>query len=547
MDLSKLSNHFSLLDEVKYGILLMNSIGEVIYFNQEAEKIIGVSLEIKKHIREVIPQSELPRVIKTKRFEMDRLFQLSNSCMIRISRVPLLNKNQESIGALAIFEEDTTRKQDWVSKDNLYKAMEIIMQLCGQPISIVDECGSSVMKNPAYDHFMQKIQEDKERDSVNQISKDVHKKTLESRRMVEKEINTEIVKGKLFASPLMVEGKLTGSVQVIQNDTEKIKLHSELNRSRQLIRSLESFYLFDDFITNSPLMKLAIEQGKLAAKSDYLLFLRGAEGSGKDMLARAIHNEGNYKFNSFNKINCLKDMDKIQEFLHQQTENEDQKKWFGTIYLDDVTFLSKKNQQRLYDLILKEANETKRTFRIIVSSSCNIEQVMMRGEFFERLYYELMKTTIHIPSLNERKEDIPSLAYLFLHQLNREFGYQVEEIDDQALLFLKNYSFAGNIRELKALLQMAVIQVGKTVNIIQKNHLNIQVGWNKEETDFSPNEPQSETESDDQTLSNLVEKYEKVIIEKTLRKLDGNKTLAAKKLGLSVRNLYYKLEKYHLN
>ena len=142
--------------------------------------------------------------------------------------------------------------------------------------------------------------------------------------------------------------------------------------------------------------------------------------------------------------------------------------------------------------------------------------------------------------MRSRKEDIPQLCIRFIEKINQEYGKNVEGLTEKALALLTDYHWPGNVRELENVLSRAVIFMKNHDKLIdEKRIVGISTGDAfSEKTSVSLNDPNV-------SLAQRVEEFEKKVIEETLEKHDGNKTMTAKVLGLSVRNLYYKLEKYN--
>ena len=166
---------------------------------------------------------------------------------------------------------------------------------------------------------------------------------------------------------------------------------------------------------------------------------------------------------------------------------------------------------------------------------------MANGRFREDLYYRLNRIPIHIPPLRDRIEDIPDLCQRLIQKINDDYGKNVEGITKEAIDILKRYDWPGNVRELENILGRAIIFMDHNDNFIDTHHLpNLtakKVTTSKDENLIN----------NDKDLETLLADFEKRIIEQTLREQNGNKTKTAKILGISIRNLYYKLEKYNLN
>lgn len=528
------STSYTLFDELKEGIILVDNHGVICYFNQSAERMVQKQyhLQIDQHILSIIPNSGMMRVLHTKRKEEQKMFAISDTDYLLISRYPLKDKENQIIGAVAVLQE-ASQKREWLDDDNIQMLLTLILQKSAEAYVIVDEQGLVIMQNPSYDGLISVVDQE-QYESVIKNREEV----FQTRRDAEITLNTDTLCLSIKSTPIIVDGKLKGCLQIIENKTETVYLKKELQQTKAIIRGLEHNYQFDDFIYRSPFMKFAIEQAKLAAATKRVIFIRGEEGTGKFMLANAIHNWSENKFKLFKRIHPKRNQAQLNKFLSTNCT-----KYKGTIYLENVTYLSIDEQTLLLEKLREFGKgEKQASFRLIISSPIKLEKALIAGAFLEELYDELMKTNIYLPPLSERKEDIYPLSKYFLMELNQESDRWIQEIDLEAQKALESYSYTSNALELKAILQLAVVRVQEEETVLKLEHL-FHSGEKKEQ----PIELEDTTDDVDQPLSELVEKYEKVIIEKTLRKLEGNKTLTAKTLGLSVRNLYYKLDKYHLN
>lgn len=529
------STSYTLFDEIKEGIIIIDDRGVISYFNKSAQSLMQnqYPLQMDQHILSVIPNSGMMRVLHTKRIEEQKKFAISEADYLLISRYPLIGKDNNVIGAVAVLQEESQKRQ-WIDKDNLQMLLTLLLQKSAEAYLVVDEFGHIVMQNSSYKELAVLLDQQKN----HQLMRKNREEVIQTRRDAEITIQTDTLCLTVKSTPIMVDGKLKGCLQILHNETETAQLKKELQQTKAIIRGLEQSFQFDDFIYQSPSMNFAIEQAKLAAGSKQVIFIRGEEGTGKFMLANAIHNWSENKFHLFKRIYPQKNREQLRAFL--STMNSLSK---GTVYLENITCLSMAEQTSLLNRLKELAQEEKKlSFRLIVSSPIKLEKALMAGDFLEELYDELMKSNIYLPPLRERKEDIYLLAKHFLIELNKENGRWITEIDPEAQKALKNYGYTRNILELKAILQLSVIQAREEDSVLKVEHLALPQVIKKQQAEF-----QEDANIENQPLSDLVEKYEKVIIEQTLRNLDGNKTLTAKTLGLSVRNLYYKLDKYHLN
>lgn len=183
--------------------------------------------------------------------------------------------------------------------------------------------------------------------------------------------------------------------------------------------------------------------------------------------------------------------------------------------------------------------------RIIAATNVNLEKGIAGGTFREDLYYRINRMPIHIPPLRNRKQDIPQLCSRLIQKINQEYGRNVDKASDETISALISYDWPGNVRELDNILGRAIIFMGYHETEIEVRHLpEMILKQHRGETNTSS--VPEEYGGNEASLAELVESFEASMIKKALEKHKGNKTAAAKSLGLSVRNLYYKLEKYNL-
>lgn len=362
-------------------------------------------------------------------------------------------------------------------------------------------------------------------------------------------------------APIIVDGMLKGSVGIIHDVSEIQRLTNELNRARQIIRTLEAKYSFDDIIGTSEEMMVAIEQAKLAAKTPVTILLRGESGTGKELFAHAIHNASDRKYNKFIRVNCAAISETLLEselFGYEEGAFSGAKRGGkrglfeeannGSIFLDEIGELSANTQAKLLRVLqereIVRVGGTKPipiNVRVIAATNVNLEKAIAEGTFREDLYYRLSRMPIHIPPLRARKQDIVALCRHLIHKLNQDYGRNVEGLTEEAIRYLLSYDWPGNVRELENVLGRAMIFMKFNEVLIDVHHIPpLQMPQNKalaEEPTFA---------SSIGPLDEMLEKYEAQLIEAALLEHQGNKTATAKALGISIRSLYYKLEKYDL-
>jgi PAS domain S-box-containing protein len=557
------------------GMVVIDVFGKVILFNKRAQEIMGVSKEqaIGKSVTEVIPNTRLPQILESKRTEANQKMVLSNDKKIITTRIPIIEENGTLIGAFAVFKDITevvNLAEEITDLKEIQTMLQAIIHSSDDAISVVDETGRGILINPAYSRITGLTHEQViGQPATTDISEgeSMHMQVLQTRRAV-RGVPMRVGPNKreviVNVAPIIVQGKLKGSVGVIHDMSEIISLDRELNRARQLIRKLEAKYTFEDIIGPSDEMMLAIEQAKLGAKTPATVLLRGESGTGKELFAHAIHNASDRKYNKFIRVNCAAISETLLEselFGYEEgafsgAMRGGKRGFFeeankGSIFLDEIGELSVNTQAKLLRVLQEKefirVGGTKPVIidvRVIAATNVNLEKGIAKGTFREDLYYRLNRMPIQIPPLRNRKEEIPLLCERLIQKINRDYGRNVEGITQAGLQQLMGYDWPGNVRELENILGRAIIFMNYFETFIDVQHLP-ELRNKKIDNDSSFTYHQ-DSFSFDQSLPAMLDEYEAKIIQQTLLRLKGNKTLTAKTLGLSVRNLYYKLEKYNL-
>ncbi|MCG7346554.1 sigma 54-interacting transcriptional regulator [Sporosarcina sp. ACRSL] len=554
---------FKSIDE---GMIGIDREGTIDFINESACMMLEVSDfdAIGKSIFEIIPDSKLVRVLKSGKPEVNDELTLPNGVKIVSSRYPLISADGKTFGAFAVFKDvsEVVKLAEEITDLKSIKTMlEAIIHSSDDAISVVDDKGNGIMVNPAYTRITG-LSEDEVIGKPATVDinegESIHMKVLQSKKPVRGvnmrigEDNRDVI---VNVAPIIVNEQVKGSVGVIHDITEMRSLMKELDLARQTIRKLESTCTFDDIHGSSSDIGLAIDQARIASRSDFPVMLRGEAGSGKELFANAIHSDSKRKLSKFIRLNCGA-MDPAA--LEKELFGEDDKTGSGsplrvgllkearkgTLFLDEITDLPLSVQSRLLDHLqysIEEVNaqHSSETARIIVATSKNLEKAIHEGTFNVDLYYMLNRLSIQIPPLRTRKTDIPEVALHLLKKLNQEFGMNVEGISEDAIVKLQQYEWPGNVRELENVLSRAMIFMKHGATVIEEEDIGRSLFTN--EVKMSKN-----ILPEISTLASVMDDYERTVLEKALRENDGNKSLTANRLGISLRSLYYKLEKYKL-
>ena len=325
-----------------------------------------------------------------------------------------------------------------------------------------------------------------------------------------------------------------------------------------LTQDAEKRYSFDQIIGESPVMNAVFTLMRKVIPTDTTVLIRGETGTGKELVARAIHTNGSRKTGLFVPQNCAALPDTLLEsalFGHKKgafTDAVSDKKGLfqladgGTIFLDEITDTSSAFQQRLLRVLqegeihpLGSDNSIKVDVRVISASQKDLGEEVKQGRFRADLFYRLNVFPVTLPALRERHGDIPPLVEHFLRVYSQRLGKKINGLSQEVLSSLMVYPFPGNVRELENIIERAVVLAmdGSTLTEGQIFLHSDQI------FNFDFVSPGGE----DKKLKNMVEALEKKAILQELRRWNGNISKAAKSLGLSRPGLYQKIDRYEIN
>lgn len=340
-------------------------------------------------------------------------------------------------------------------------------------------------------------------------------------------------------------------VFTIEKAIELKKLKEE---NRNLRRQIEGKYNYDGVIAKSEGMQKVINLVDRVANSKANVLLTGESGVGKDVIAYYTHKNSNRSNNSFIVVNCGAIPENLIEselFGHEKGSftgaDRTSKGKFeladnGTVFLDEIGELPLHAQVKFLRVLQEKQicrigseNSIGIDVRIIAATNKSLSEEVEKGNFREDLYYRLNVINIDIPPLRERKDDILVLTEYFLQMYANEYDKKTKYFDMEAVTYLLNYAWKGNVRELKNVIERSIL-LSNDEEFIKKKHLPQEItGLDKEYIE--------EAKENEKTL----EDYEKIIIENTLKRFRGNKTKTAEVLGIKRQTLYNKLKGYNLD
>ena len=318
---------------------------------------------------------------------------------------------------------------------------------------------------------------------------------------------------------------------------------------------------FGALIGESAAMKEVFEKISLVAENDSSVLITGESGTGKELVAREIHAKSLRKNKPFVRVSCGALAESLLEselFGHEKgafTGSVGSRRGrfeladSGTLFLDEIGDISQAVQVKLLRVLQESEFErvgSEKTIgvdvRILSATNKDLAEEVRQGNFREDLYYRLHVVPIHLPPLRERFGDIEVLSKHLVEKLCRKMNRSAVEIDPQTLKELSSYGWPGNVRELENVLERSLVlsreETLRDVSLGQITPLSVQ---DRQAVPQFVIPPDGSVD-----LNETVENIEKNFIEQALNRCNGNKTHAAKMLGLKTPTLYNKMEKYGL-
>lgn len=343
---------------------------------------------------------------------------------------------------------------------------------------------------------------------------------------------------------------------------------SETLNLRQEITSLQSLLKNDEltpeyFGKSSKIQRLVKTAQKLASSSDTTILIEGESGTGKEVFAKYIHQCSPRRNSNFIQINCAtipKELAESEFFGYEKgaftgaAQKTKMGKFEladkGTLLLDEIGELSLDLQVKLLRVLQERKfyrvsgeKEVNVDVRVLAATNKNLEDEVKAGRFREDLFYRLNVAKIDIPPLRERIDDIPALSYSFLEEFNTKFQKSILDIDPEAMDKLKSYHWKGNIRELRNVIERAILLI-EDEKTLKSHYLSFMSGiYNNQNESLSGDQYSLKIPQTGIKMDEVV----KDLILKTLKITSGNQVQAAKILGLSRSRLRYRMDQLSIN
>jgi PAS domain S-box-containing protein len=332
-------------------------------------------------------------------------------------------------------------------------------------------------------------------------------------------------------------GAIIGGVETFQ----------DLSQIEQLQKELEARYTFEDIVGRSPAMTSLFQILPQIADSESTVLIEGASGTGKELFARAIHNLSRRRKKRFVAINCAALPDTLLEselFGHKAGAFTDARKNKpgrfamadgGTIFLDEIGDISAAMQVRLLRVLqeryiepLGSLESVKVNVRVLAATNKDLARLVRAGKFREDLFYRVRVVYLKLPSLRQRREDIPLLVDRLVARFNRLQGKDIVGVSNAVMGRLMEHEFPGNVRELENIIEQAFVLCRG--GMIELHHLPPEL------------RPVAGHSAGEYSPPTTLDSMERLLIAEALRRHHGNRRRAARDLGIDTSTLYRKLK-----
>lgn len=329
-----------------------------------------------------------------------------------------------------------------------------------------------------------------------------------------------------------------------------------ISENKLLKEQLKEQFKFDFIVTKSPKMEKILSTTSRVAKSNSTVLVRGETGTGKELIARALHYSSNRQNKPLITVNCAALSENLLEselFGHEkgsftgassQRIGRFEQADGGTLFIDEIGDISLQTQVKLLRALqfgeferIGGTKTIKVDVRVVTATNRNLEELIETGEFRQDLYYRINVIAINLPALRERKEDIPILIKHFIDKYAKENGKAVTDISKEAHNQLMHYNYPGNIRELENIIESAIVMSREEVITI--NDFTSDLIISTEATALNPHNFINSYEE-------KLKAFETTMINDALVLKNGNQSQAANMLGMTERHFRSRMQKYNI-
>ncbi len=558
------------------GIIAINKDGRVIVFNDGASRITGFSDDeiISKQSDILFDQAIKENTIIYKCLNSGEIFsnitlriktRSSQKLEVNASISPLIQPSQGIIGIIIVFRDINEiislhraleQKNDEIIEEK--NKLEIIFNSLLEGTFTINTQWKITSFNKAAegitgflasealgkDYWEVFPSEDGKEDiQLKSFIADHHQNLLRETTIIRKDGTRVLVR--INSAPLL---------DTSNNKVGRVVTFEDISIMRNLSNHIEDRFHIKNIIGRSKPMLQVFSMMENVLDTDSTVLITGESGTGKEVIARAIHLNSLRKSEPFIAVNCTAFAETLLEselFGHEKgaftgairtKPGRFELAGNGTLFLDEIGDLPLSVQVKLLRVLenrqFERVGGTKTlqlNARIISATHRDLEKEIINGKFREDLFYRINVINIHLPSLHEREDDIPSLVNHFMSKFSEKFRKNIHYISPNALKVITNYDWPGNIRELENVIEHAFVVCNS--DAIKTEHLPLKLQDVLKKLNI--NETENENKSPFQQA-------EKELIESTLQKYNGNRSQTADELGINKTTLWRKMKKYNL-
>lgn len=558
----------TILQNIYVGVFETDKEGKIISYNKKAESVLEIKSQkiLGKYAFEVFPQVNIMECLKKGKKVEEEQIQI-NGKIISVTKISM--KQYKHITGCIVLMRDDTKYNNLIGElkheKHISEVLERVLEMTYDGIVVVDKDGYIKMISETYAEFLG-VDKDKA------VGKHV-KEVIENTRMdivaktgIRETVDFQKVRGRYIIAnriPIIKDGKIQGAVgQLLFRNLKSFdSFYKRVTRIEKKIKQYDgnlhennsAAYSFENIIGNSEIMERTKILAKKAALTISNVLLIGESGTGKELFAHAIHKDSERTYGNFVKVNCAAIPAELLEselfgyekgaFTGANKEGKIGKFELadgGSIFLDEIGDMTLDMQVKILRVIQEKeverigADYSKSVdIRIIAATNRDLDKMVKEGKFRKDLYYRLNVVTIKIPALRERKDDIEMLINFMISKKSEKLNKYIKGISPEAVEYLKNYSWEGNIRQLENVIERAMNIVNYGEKILPK-HFSEEIIGN------------SIVIKEIHKLDDVINKAEKDAILNALAVCKGNKTKTAKLLQISRTTLYEKITKHNI-
>lgn len=504
--------------------------------------------------------------------------------------LPVIDKDQRLSGILtsedkmkALTKKMHEIKEKFEEANHMLETLKIVLDTAYEGVVVIDSKGIIQDFNKAYSQFIGVTREEVIGKHVTEIIENTKlhvtvETGIPERGYVQNIMGQDMIVHRI---PIWRDGKVVGAIGMLifQGVSE---IYHILNRIQDLSRTVdtkgrlpvsEQFprvgeFTFDGIVGRSPEILRIKRLASKASRVPSTVLITGESGTGKEVFSKSIHGASLYNKGNFVSVNCAAIPEHLLEaelFGYEEGSFTGAKKGgkigkvelahHGTLFLDEIgdmpLYMQAKILRVLEERVVERVGGLKKTevdVRIIAATNKNLEEMVKKGQFREDLFFRLNIIRIQIPSLRERKSDIPYLTSYHMDRICRKFQIEKKEFTKEAMDAFMDYSWPGNIRELVNTMEMLMGLVDGPV--IKRGHLpEVFLDYKEQQPEMKEDSENRRGEKGSNGQSNwrdVIAHQERTAIQRALIEERGNKAAVARKLGIHRSTLYEKMKKYEL-